>query len=620
MDLLEVRACGALAQADGTVLWRLWAPTAQRVELVLHGPGSGSSLSMKSERGGYFVLRGNEIADGQRYSYRLDGGAERPDPCSRWQPEGVHRPSAVVFPDHFTWTDAGWHGVPREELVFYELHVGTFTPEGTFDAVIPRLTQLRELGVTAIEIMPVSQFPGTRNWGYDGVHPFAPQNSYGGPEGLRRLVDACHGCGLAVVLDVVYNHFGPEGNYAGEFGPYFSHRYRTPWGPAFNYDGPGSDGVRDFVLDNVRHWAEEYHLDGLRLDATHAMFDNRPKHILVEIKEAAELAADAHGRPFHVIAESLQNDVRVVTPPEGGGYGLDAEWNEDFHHAVLAFLTGERHGKYVDFGPAADLPRVLEQTFLLDGRYSHYRRRRWGGSAAHVPGDRFVVGIQNHDHVGNRARGERIAAQVDPPVQRLAASFTLLAPYLPFLFMGEEYGETNPFLFFCSFGDAQLIENVRNGRRRDYSLQGEVPDPQAEASFAASRLDWSWPEGTARAGLRQLYRDLLALRRRLPALTDFVHRKVRLLPDAATGPVLELRRGSNPLQSIVAFFNLGNRAQPLPSIPDGYHLLHSSEWERYGGTRAFGDSRPALLPFESLLFAADSLTRANFGKAQRGGA
>ncbi|AWM41608.1 Malto-oligosyltrehalose trehalohydrolase [Gemmata obscuriglobus] len=603
MGAAEIRRCGAVTRSDGAVTWRVWAPKADRVELVLIDGDRRQPIAMRPEDDGYFVHAGAGVPDGQRYAYRLNGGPERPDPCSRWQPDGVHRPSAVVFPGRFPWTDRGWRGVSRDDLVFYELHVGTFTPEGTFDAVIPRLPELRDLGVTAIEVMPVAQFPGARNWGYDGVHLFAPQDTYGGPDALRRLVDACHAHGLAVVLDVVYNHLGPEGNYAGEFGPYYSDRYRTAWGAALNYDGPGSDGVRDFVLDNVRHWAEEYHLDGLRLDATQSIFDISPVHILTEIKREADRAAAPLGRPFHVIAESLLNDVRIVLPPDRGGYGLDAEWNEDFHHAVVAFLTGERHGKYVDFGPAADLPRVLERTYLLDGRYSRHRGRRWGASAGDVPGDRFVVGVQNHDHVGNRARGERLAALAGPPVQRLAASLMLLSPHLPFLFMGEEYGETNPFLFFCSFGDRGLIEGVRQGRRRDYALAGEVPDPQATLSFTASRLNWSWPDGSPRAGLRQLYRDLLAACRQWPALRDFVNRRARLVPDPAEGPVLEFVRGADPASALHAYFNLSAAPQPLPAGPPaGAQVLHSSEWRTYGGPRAEGDAHTELHPHECLVF------------------
>jgi maltooligosyltrehalose trehalohydrolase len=569
---------------------------------------------MTPEESGYFLHTETGVADGQRYAYRLDGGPERPDPVSLWQPDGVHQPSAVLRPEHFTWSDAGWRGIPREDLVFYELHVGTFTPEGTFEAVISRLQALRDLGITAIEMMPVAQFPGTRNWGYDGVHLYAPQNSYGGPHGLQRLVDACHATGLAIFLDVVYNHLGPEGNYLGEFGPYFSDRYQTVWGPAFNYDGAGCDPVRDFVVDNLRLWLDVYHLDGVRLDAVHAIYDMGPRHILRDIKEAALTCARRFigtanaERHVHVIAESSLNDVRLLRPPEVGGYGLDAQWNDDFHHAVHSYLTGERQGYYADFGQTTDFPRLFEQTFLFDGQYSRFRDRRHGAPVGELPGDRFVISIQNHDQVGNRARGDRLSTLLSPAVQRLAASLMLLAPHLPLLFMGEEYGEEQPFLFFCSFLDPNLVEKVRAGRRQEFSTfawQGEVPDPQAEATFAASRLTWSWPEGSSHAGLRRLYRDLLVARRRWPALRDYRRRSARLLPDS-NNAVLRLIRGgtaAKPGATVRIDFNLTDRSvQLMPGTERDEALLFSSEASRYGGSRSQPDDSGHMLPWECLVF------------------
>jgi maltooligosyltrehalose trehalohydrolase len=568
---------------------------------------------MEPEQPGYFRHVEPHVPDGQRYAYRLDGGPERPDPCSLWQPEGVHRPSAVVRTADFRWTDGAWKGLPREDLVFYEVHVGTFTPEGTFEAIIPRLAGLRELGVMALELMPIGQFPGRRNWGYDGVHPYAAQDSYGGPHGLQRLVDACHAAGLAVVLDVVYNHFGPEGNYLAEFGPYFTDRYRTGWGRAVNYDGPGCEPVRDFVLDNVRMWVEEFHCDGLRLDAVHAVFDFGARPILRAVKEAADEAAGRVGRVVHVVAESDLNDPRLLLPPERGGCGLDAQWSDDFHHAVHTLLTGERQGYYEDFGEARQLAQVLQEPFVYAGTYSRHRGRKHGAPAGDLTGDRFVVAVQNHDQVGNRARGDRLAALVPAAGQRLAASLLLLAPHLPLLFMGEEYGEERPFPFFCSFGDAQLAEAVRQGRRQEFAAfawQGEVPDPQTEATFEAARLSWSWPEGTARAGLRRLYGDLLTARRRWPALRDFVGRSARILPDEATGRVLVLIRGGReaaPGRTLEAFFNLSDRSQALPHEPGrGQELLFSSEARRYLGARQGGGPVTELLPYECLAFGPGS--------------
>ncbi len=598
---MRKRSCGALEEEGGGIRWRVWAPRAERVELVLFDGSQRRVQPMLREEHGFFHAALPDVPEGQRYAYRLNNGPERPDPCSLWQPDGVHKPSAVVRPRRFTWTDRDWQGVPREDLVFYELHTGTFTPEGTFEAIIPRLPALRELGVTALELMPIAQFPGPRNWGYDGVHLYAAQNTYGGPYELQKLVDACHAAGLAIVLDVVYNHLGPEGNYLGEFGPYFTDRYRTSWGPAFNYDGPGSDAVRDFILDNVRMWIADFHFDGLRLDAVHAIFDSRPRHILREIKQAADEAGA--GRYIHIIAESLRNDVCMVRAPERGGHGLDAEWNEDLHHALYACLIGERHGKYSDFTEIRSLARTLGQTFHLDGSiYSAYRGRHWGGPDEGLPGDRFVIGVQNHDHVGNRPRGDRLATLADPPKQRLAASLMLLAPYLPLLFMGEEYGEDNPFPFFCSFHNHNLIENVRQGRRRDYGFAPgvEMLDPQAEATFAAAKLSWSWPDGSSRAGLRRLYTDLLAARRRCPALRDFRHRTVHLLPDEQKPALLHLVRGA--AGEFHAYFNLTDKAQPLPSTErEDRALLFYSESVRYHGRREPGMPWQEMWPYECVV-------------------
>jgi maltooligosyltrehalose trehalohydrolase len=608
MSGAEVRSCGALSLHDGSVRWRVWAPRAKQVELVLlDGEGRRTVPMQRQERGFFHHCQAN-VPEGQRYAYRLDGGPERPDPCSLWQPDSVHGPSAFVRPERFTWTDHNWRGIPQQELVFYELHVGTFTSQGTFEAVIPRLNELRDLGITAVEIMPVAQFPGSRNWGYDGVLPYAAQNSYGGPHGLQKLVDACHAVGLAIFLDVVYNHFGPEGNYLAEFGPYFSDRYKTPWGQAVNFDGPGCDAVRSFVLDNVRMWLEEFHFDGLRIDAVHAIFDFGARHILREVQEVAEDAAQRCGRALHIIAESDLNDPRLLYPRRQGGHQLSGQWSDDFHHAIHAFLTGERRGYYQDYGRPKQIADVMQQPFLYAWNYSAFRDRRHGAAPEGLSGDRFVVCLQNHDQVGNRARGDRLSSLLgNPAKQRLASCLLLLSPYLPLLFMGEEYGEDNPFPFFCSFGDPQLIEAVRKGRKEEFAElvgQGEVPDPQAEETFASARLSWSWSVGTPRFGLRQLYQDLLAVRRQWPALHDFETRSARLLPDAEKGPVLELLRGpAASEQHARIYFNLSEQAQPLPGNPlPGQHVLFSSESSRYCGNREGSRSFDHLLPTECLVF------------------
>jgi maltooligosyltrehalose trehalohydrolase len=608
MEIVAGRRCGAVGLPGGAVRWRVWAPRAKHVDLILLHGENRQSVPLEREPHGYFSHTQSDIPDGQRYFFRLDDGPERPDPASLWQPDGVHGPSAVVHTGRFSWSPVAWTGIARKDLVFYELHVGTFTPEGTFEAILPRLGELRELGVTALEIMPVAQFPGRRNWGYDGVSLYAVQNSYGGPWGLQKLVDACHAAGLAVFLDVVYNHLGPEGNYLNEFGPYFTDHYKTPWGRAVNYDGAGSDAVRDFVLDNARMWLEEFRLDGLRLDAVHAIYDQSPHHILRTIKEVAVYVAACTGRPRYVVAESDLNDVRLLRPLERGGYGLDAHWSDDFHHAVHTHLTGERQGYYADFGAIEDFVTLLRKTFIYSGRYSEHRGRRHGAPVGDLSGDRFVVCLQNHDQVGNRARGERLAHLVPPPARRLAASLLLFSPHLPLLFMGEEYGEEHPFLFFCSFEDADLVRAVREGRRNEFKAfawQGEVPDPQAEGTFAASRLSWSWPDGTSRAGLRWLYQDLLAARRNWPALSDFSRRSVRLLGEPGQPAVLHLIRGGRarePGFTLEAYFNLTDQRQPLPHPTDPREaFLFSSEARRYCGERE-GASAAELFPYECTAF------------------
>ncbi len=396
---------GATVRDDG-VVFRAWAPRCRTLDVVIEGR---RPLAMTRQDDGLFEGMVAGLPSGTRYQYRLDGERYRPDPASRFQPEGVHGPSTVVNPASFPWTDRAFTGHALADLVIYELHVGTFTAAGTFEAIVPHLPNLVELGVTAVELMPVAEFPGSRNWGYDGVHLFAAQSTYGGPRGLRRLVDACHAHGLSVILDVVYNHLGPEGNYLGEFGPYFTDRYRTPWGGAVNFDGPEAEGVRRHFVENARAWVRECHVDGLRLDAIHAIFDAGPTHILTEISTAVREEARALGRPVHIMAESHDNDRRLMLPAAEGGIGLDAVWSDDFHHAVHVRLTGERGGYYADFTEPRRLATALAEGFAFQGEYSEYFRRDRGTPSADLPGERFVICVQNHDQVGNRAQGDRLS-------------------------------------------------------------------------------------------------------------------------------------------------------------------------------------------------------------------
>jgi maltooligosyltrehalose trehalohydrolase len=601
------RRTGAIMREDGSVNWRVWAPLAGTVSLVLFDGEGRREIAMTRTERGFHVASEKGPSEGQLYAFRLDGGPERPDPCSLWQPREVDGPSAVISPRRFQWSDQSWNGVPRADLVFYEIHVGTFTAEGTFDAIIPRLKDLRDLGVTAVEIMPVGQFPGERNWGYDGVLPYAAQSTYGGPHGLHRLVDACHDHGLAIYLDVVYNHFGPEANYLAEFGPYFTDRYKTPWGAAINFDRAGCDAVRDFVLDNVRMWLEEFHLDGLRLDAADTIFDMGARHILLAIKEVADDAGRRRGWPAVLTAESDLNDPRLLYPQERGGFGLDVQWMDDYHHAAHAFLSGERHGYYSDFGEASQLASVLEHPYLYHWDYSPFRDRKHGARPEGLAGDRFVVFLQNHDQIGNRASGDRLNTLIRSPAQqRLGACYLLLSPYLPLLFMGEEYGEENPFPFFCSFRGEELVRAVRDGRRREYSArdgQSDVPDPDDPVTFASARLSWSWPAGSVRAGLRRLHQDLLTARREWPALRDYMSRSARLIDDPNGTIVLELVRGAEPAGQIRAFFNLGDQTHPLPADTDRDQCtLFSSEAAAYSGKREEWRHISEILPFECIIF------------------
>jgi maltooligosyltrehalose trehalohydrolase len=480
-----------------------------------------------------------------------------------------------VDPAAFAWTDRGWRPPPLASGVLYEAHVGTFTPAGTFDAAIERLDHLVALGVTHLELMPVAAFPGARGWGYDGVALFAPHHAYGGPAGLARLVDACHARGLAVLLDVVYNHLGPSGNYLACFGPYFTDRYRTPWGEALNLDSAGSDEVRRFVCDNARMWLADYHLDGLRIDAVHALFDRSATHLLEQLAgEVRELAAHL-GRPLALIAESDLNDPRFVRPPAAGGYGLDAQWNEDFHHALHTVLTGERQGYYADFGALADLAAALRDGFAYAGRYSPYRRRRHGRPLDGVSGRQLVGCLQNHDQVGNRARGDRLAQLVSPARLRVGAAVLLLAPFVPMLFQGEEWGATTPFLYFTDHDDPELARAVSRGRREEFAAFGwdprDVPDPQAPESFRRSVLDWDEPARPAHAALLDWHRRLIALRRAFPELTDGRLDGVDVRCDEA-GRWLAMARGR-----VTLCLNLAAepRRVPVPSDRPRHVLLAS---------------------------------------------
>jgi maltooligosyltrehalose trehalohydrolase len=510
-------ALGGVILPGGCCQFTVWAPNAEALDLHVLGPGE-RFVTLEREKNGYHRATVDGVTPGTRYLFRFPDGRELPDPASRFQPLGVHGPSEVVVLEPSNWHDSGWSGLSLEDYIVYELHVGTFTSEGTFDSAIPLLPDLRELGVTAVEIMPVAQFPGERNWGYDGAYPFAAQNTYGGPEGLQRLVDAAHACQLAVVLDVVYNHLGPEGNYLGAYGPYFTDKYRTPWGSAINFDGPHSDEVRRYFVGNALYWLAEFHIDALRLDAIHGIVDTSAVPFLADLGAAAKSLAERTNRRIRVIAESDLNDTRVLRAPEQGGYGLQAQWSDDFHHSLHVLLTGEQSGYYADFGGVSPLVTTLREGWFYSGQYSKCRRRRHGNSPCGLPADRFVVFSQNHDQVGNRAVGDRLSTMVDFERLKLAAAVTLLSPFIPLLFMGEEYGETAPFQYFTSHSDPDLIKAVRRGRREEFASFGwqeeEIPDPHADSTFQRSKLSHTQKTQGRHQTVLALYRKLIRLRRR----------------------------------------------------------------------------------------------------------
>ena len=502
---------GATLKGEHTE-FRVWAPVPRAMILRLIRVGEEPRDVVMRRDGQDFVAEASASA-GDRYAYILDGAQPVPDPVSRFLPDGVHGPTEVVDPTAFTWSDHAWRGFDLGDYIIYELHIGTFTPEGTFDSALAKLEYLKRLGVTVIEVMPVAACPGKRDWGYDGVSPYAVHESYGGPEAFKRFVDAAHARGLGVMLDVVYNHLGPEGNYLRMFGPYFTTRHHTPWGEAINYDDAGCEHVRRYVIDNALYWIREYHLDGLRMDAVQTIKDDSPTHILAEMQEQVQTLARELGRRVCVIAETDENDSRYVKPTSSGGYGLDAFWSDDFHHAVHAFFTGERQGYYQDFGEPGQLACALREGYVFQGEQFRFWNAARGTSAKDVPLPANVICIQNHDQVGNRAKGERLTSLLPRGARKVTAALLLLAPHTPLLFMGQEYDESAPFQFFADFQDPALKKAVSEGRRsefKDFDFS-EVPDPEAPATFERSKLTWA--DGLHNREMLEWYRQLLQLRK-----------------------------------------------------------------------------------------------------------
>ncbi|MGZ4154411.1 MAG: malto-oligosyltrehalose trehalohydrolase [Actinomycetota bacterium] len=576
---------GAVPQPDGRTRFEVWAPNADALTLVL---STGAEVEMQRRDRGYFEAFA-EAPAGTRYRYRFPNGDELADPASRSQPEDVHGPSEVVDTRSFAWTDDGWRGIALADFVTFELHVGTFTQEGTFDAAIEHLDELAELGVTAVEPMPIAEFPGERNWGYDGVFPFAPESSYGGPSGFQRFVDAAHARGLAVVLDVVYNHLGPEGNVLPRYGPYFSPKYRTPWGDALNLDEPGGDEVRRYIGENALRWFEEFHVDALRLDAVHGIVDPTARPILGLLAVATAELSERLGRRLHLIAETALNDSRTIRPRDEGGLGIHAQWADELHHAIHVVLTGEGDGYYADYGRMAQIAKAYRRGYVHTGEWSEYLGRRWGNDTTGVPSERFVVFTQNHDHVGNRAAGDRLSELAGLDGQRVAAGLVLLSPFPPLLFQGEEYGETNPFLYFVSHGEPALVEAVRSGRRAEFEgfdWADEPPDPAAEETFERSKLDRGKLDRPEHAGVRELYRELLRLRREEPALANTDRDDLDVATDEETKTLVLVR--SSAEERAVAIFNLaeGDGEVRVEGASETLGRVLDSSEERFGGSGA----------------------------------
>jgi maltooligosyltrehalose trehalohydrolase len=546
--------------SNGLCTFCVWAPLKKTVDVLVEG----RAYSMTCDERGYWKTTMDDIPTGTHYKFRLDNKDVLPDPASNLQPEGVHGHSAVV--DHtFPWTDAAWSGLELKDMIIYELHVGTFTQEGTFESIISKLDYLRTLGVNAIEIMPVAQFPGDRNWGYDGVYPFAPQHSYGGVAGFKKLVNACHENGIAVVLDVVYNHQGPEGNYLGMYAPYFTDKYKTGWGQAINFDDAYSDGVRNFYWQNALMWLKEYHIDALRLDAVHAIWDSGAKHFIAELSNLVRPLEKETGRKKVLIAEFDLNNPRYISSPKTGGYGLDGQWIDEYHHALHSVVTGEVDGYYEDFGTIDHLAKSIRDSYVYTGQYSKHRKKNFGTACSGNHYGQFIAFAQNHDQIGNRMKGDRLSHQLSFEKLKLTAAAYLLSPHVPMLFMGEEYGERNPFQYFISHTDAELVEAIRKGRKEEFAYfrwDGDIPDPQDEKTFLACKLSWHHESDATSATLLLFYRHLIAFRKEQAAMKNVDRSSVSVWP-AEDKLIAFERRSESQTLLVVLNFSAGTSELPL---------------------------------------------------------
>ncbi|MGE5436469.1 MAG: malto-oligosyltrehalose trehalohydrolase [Syntrophothermus sp.] len=569
---------------DNSCEFTVWAPSVSNVQLKINFPENRICKMEKDDKGYWKVVVPNTNPESE-YFYLLNNNTERPDPASHFQPYGVHGPSKVVDHKSYNWNDENWKGLLVKDLIIYEIHIGTFTYEGTFESAINKLDHLVNLGITAIEVMPISQFSGKRNWGYDGAYPFAPQNSYGGPNGLKELVQACHDKGIAVILDVVYNHFGPEGCYIRDFGPYFTSKYKTPWGNALNFDDEYSDEVRNFFIENVIHWLRNYHIDGFRLDAIDKIYDLSAKHILDELSETVDEYSQGDDKFHFLIAESDLNDRKIITPHNENGFGFHAQWSDDFHHSLHALLTKETSGYYVDFGKVKHLVSAMKNSFVYSGIYSKYRKRRHGNIAVESPPYQFVNCTQNHDQVGNRAFGERLSQLVSFEALKIAAGALFLTPNIPLIFMGEEYGETAPFIYFISHEDKNLVSAVQEGRREEFKAfewNDDIPDPNDKHTFNESKLDWNKINKGKHSTLLKLYKTLINFRKVIPALdnTDRNNFEVTDVDDK----LILLRRWFADNEVFIIFNFTENTITHMIDVPEGnWNKLLDSSSEKWNG-------------------------------------
>ncbi|MBS0000147.1 MAG: malto-oligosyltrehalose trehalohydrolase [Cyclobacteriaceae bacterium] len=580
----EERSLGLNFSQSREAVFTVWAPFAERVEVAIN---PDRLLEMQRKKYGYWILTTGEIRQGDKYFYRLDGQKKYPDPASLSQPEGVHGPTEAIDLNTYQWDQSTWKGISLDNLIIYELHTGTFSPEGTFQGIMDKLEYLKELGITAIEIMPVSHFPGERNWGYDGVYVYAVQHSYGGPDGLRDLVQACHRVGIAVILDVVYNHNGPEGNYLPVFGPYFTEKYRIPWGNAVNYDDAYNYGVRQYYIENALMWFRDFRIDALRLDAVHAIKDLSARHFLSELSENVQKLTEITDRTHLLIGECDLNDVKYIDPVQKRGYGLDAQWCDEFHHALHAHVTGEREEYYADFGDIELVAKSMKDAFVFDGRYSPHRKRMFGNPVESRSGNQFIVFIQNHDQVGNRMLGERLNSLVDFEMIKLLAGTMFLGPYIPLIFMGEEYGESNPFLYFNSHNDPELIRLVREGRKnefREFYGKGEPADPQDTGTFNRSKLSWDYREIPHRSHLLEYYKNWIRLRKDNPALRSRDRKNIMVRTIDPKGTLMVERTSKDcRVAGIMNFQDVRVDLSAVAQSLDAHKLILNSASGEWGG-------------------------------------